>query len=153
VKNLIVIVFLLSLAACYKGGNLEDEKNILKHVVVQYNIFLADGYRSLNMSKLNQVATVERAGKAYYHMSALGEARIKMDARQESIDFSEINIISDYKAEIKTKEKWEYIHINIDTDEATVQNPIYYELTYTLTKKDDRWFVSDIAVDKETEKK
>ena len=148
-KLLVVACIFLLLNSCTMGTDNSDEETILKHVVIQYNTLLAEGYRNLNMVGLRSVATEERAMKANYHMSALSEGKEKMDAAQESISFSNIKIISPNQAELKTREKWEYTHINIDTGEKKSPISVSYVLKYMLTRENSSWLVSNIDVEHE----
>ncbi len=149
-KKLIISAFILSLLfACNKDKDLSDASVILKHVVIQYNMLLAEGYRKLNMTDLLTVATEERSQKVYYHMSALGEARKKMDAEQKNISFSNIKIISPDRAKVSTREEWDYTHTNIDSGEIVSRSSVSYELTYALIKKNNKWLVSNIDIEHE----
>ncbi len=149
-KKMLYFIFVLTiLSACNKGKSVTDEETILKHTVIQYNMLLAEGYRNFNMSELRTVATEERAMKAYYHMSALGEGREKMDAQQKSISFEEIKFLTPDSAELKTREEWDYKHINIDTGETKFVSSIRYDLKYTLMRNNSSWLVSDIQVEGE----
>ncbi len=141
------VVFLLS--GCGQGKAPSADPAVLENTIVQYNRLLAEGYRTLNMNPLAQVATEERATKAYYHMAALGEERKRMEAKQRTIAFVKTKILSPVQVEIKTREEWDYRHINIDSNKMESQSSIVYELTYSLIKKNDKWLVSDIAIEKE----
>lgn len=151
-KLLIIALVLLSLGGCAEAQN----KKQIEEAVRQYTTLLADGYRHLNMNPLAQAATEERATKAFYHMAALGEARIKMDARLRAIKFLEIKtgetLDGEKQAQVRTEEKWDYTYVNIDTAKPVFDNSVDYELTYTLIKKPDKWLVADIAVEKSKEK-
>jgi len=152
IKKWTVFLFMFFLVfACSKEEDPLMKPVILKHVIIQYNKLLADGYRKMNMNDLLTVATKERAMKVYYHMSALGEARIKMDSNMEKIEFKEIKFISPAKAEVRTEEHWDYKHINIDTKETVLSRSVNYEMKYTLTRYEDRWLVSDAEIIKKDE--
>jgi len=153
IKRWIVFLFMFFLvSACSKEEDPLMNPVIIKHVIIQYNRLLADGYRKMNMNDLLTVATKERAMKAYYHMSALGEARIKMDSNMKNIVFRDIRFISPVKAEARTEEQWDYKHINIDTNKPVLTSSVVYEMRYTLTRYEDRWLVSDTEVIKKDEK-
>ena len=145
----LVIIAVLLLAGCSQNKN-EGE---VKEVVRKYTALLAEGYRNLNMNPLSQIATEERATKAYHHMAALGEARTRMDARIREIKFLSVKFVRDNKAEVKTEEKWDYTYINIDSGKPEFDNSVAYVLTYFLTKKSGKWLVADVTVEKAEEKK
>lgn len=141
------VVFLLS--GCGEGKTPSADPAVLENTIVQYNRLLAEGYRTLNMNSLAQVATEERATKAYYHMAALGEERKRMEATLKHMDFLGTKVLSPDQVEIKTREEWDYRHINIDSKKLESESSIIYELTYSLVKKNDKWLVSDIHIEKE----
>ena len=145
----LVIIAVLLLAGCSQNKN-EGE---VKEVVGKYTALLAEGYRNLNMNPLSQVATEERATKAYHHMAALGEARTKMDAQLKEIKFLNVKFVQGDKAEVKTEENWDYTYINIDSGKPEFDNSVAYALTYFLTKKSGKWLVADVTVEKAEEKK
>jgi hypothetical protein len=99
------------------------------------------------MIRLQDVATEEQALKAYNHMSALGEAKIRMESKLINIEFLDIQLCGEKMAEVKTMEKWNYTHVNTDTQmpRQTVQGLIY-NLSYELVKKDGKWLVSSVSV-------
>jgi len=129
------------------------EKEAVKNTVVRYNHLLAEGYRSLNMTPLIQVATQKRATKAYYHMAAMGEARLRMDAYLRSITFAEIRILPQNRSEVRTEEIWDYSCLDIDSGKSLFDNTVTYNLRYVLEKQADRWLVEDITIEKAVEKK
>ncbi len=121
-----------------------DENQRINNTVLLYNSLLAKGYRNQNMTVLSEVATEQRALKAYYHMAALGEGKVKMDSKLVSIVFNDVKILSDVKAEAGTSEKWEYKYINFDTQNQEYENTVDYKLRYSLVKKSGKWLVDYI---------
>lgn len=146
-KRYWVIAIILLLLGC--SQDMEQPKV----AVTRYTVLLAEGYRNLNMNPLVQVATEEQATKAYYYMAAIGEARIKMDAKIQDIKFIDFKAVAGGKAEVRTEERWDYTYINIDSGKPVFDNSITYRLKYVLTKKSDRWLVANITIEKAEEKK
>jgi len=145
VSTLFVLVILPFLWSCEKRFEGQPE-NILKHVVIQYNRLLSEGYSNLNMTDLLEIATEDRARKAYYHMAALGEARVRMEAELLDISFIDIKISGDNNAEVRTREQWRYRHINIDTGKMQRMKNAIYEMKYKLVRNDERWLISDAEI-------
>ena len=58
-------------------------------LIVRYNQLLSEGYKTINMTKLQEVATQELAEKAYYHMAAIGEGQSRMVSELKKINFVE----------------------------------------------------------------
>ncbi len=142
-------VFLLGLMLILSGcTSVSKDEQILKDTIVKYNTLLAEGYQKLNMTPLLHVATEEQSQIVYHHMSALGEADIKMIAKLEKIDFLDIKNTQD-KAEVKTKEEWDYVHISINSGKTISENSVIYKLKYTLIKKADKWHVAEIKIESE----
>jgi len=93
-KWVVALLVTLLIAGCGKTKAPKADPEALKTTVIHYNALLAEGYRTLNMNPLAQVATKERAQKAYYHMAALGEERKKMESDLRNLDFLEARILS-----------------------------------------------------------
>jgi hypothetical protein len=148
-KIFILLLIIVVFTGCTYENKKIDETPAIKNTIMQYNTFLIEGYKNMNMTSLKQVATKEHAMKVYHHMSALGEAGIRMEAEQKDITFLDIHFPTPYTAEVRTTEYWDYIHLNIDTNKKISENRIKYTLKYALIKMHNRWFVSDIIVEKE----
>jgi len=148
-RTLFFALVLCSLVSCRQETPRPVDPEILKQTVIRYNQRLSEGYRTLNMNGLLDVATKERTAKAYYHMAALGEERKRMEAKPRSISFVEIKHVAPDRAEVQTREEWDYRHIDIDSNEVVFQGAITYTLLYTLIRQGDHWLVSDIEIQKE----
>lgn len=146
-KLIAVFALLLLISGC------EKENSRIRDTVIKYDTLLAEGYRNLNMTPLTQVATEKRAAKAYYHMAALGEGRIKMDARLRDIKFLDIKTSGGKKSEVTAEEMWDYAYIDIESWKQVFDNSVTYKMKYVLEKKSDEWLVADITIEKAEEKK
>lgn len=147
-KNVIVVLtVLMLLSGCNK------ENSLLRNTVIKYNKLLSEGYRTLNMGPLLQAATEDQAMKAYNHMSALGEAGLKMDAALRDIKFISLKLLAIDAAEIRTSEKWEYVYFDIKSEKTLFDNSVDYNMKYVLRKSKDKWIVSDVVIEKAIEKK
>src|SRR4030043_76836 len=147
-KKTILIILLVVICICGCRAGTEKDTKAVKDTILRYNQLLAEGYARMNMTPLREVATEEHAQKVYHHMAALGEAKIRMESRLGDIEFSDIQFPKKDFAKVKTKERWNYTHINIDSKmpAQTVVQGLLYRLSYELVKKDGRWFVSSISV-------
>jgi hypothetical protein len=128
------------------GTAASEEASRIKDTVVLYDALLAKGYITLNMSPLLEVATEQRANKAYYHMAALGEGKVKMDMKLNELKFSDVKTLSPETAEAATEEKWDYRYINTDSGKQVYDNSVEYKLTYRLIKQSGKWLIDDIEV-------
>jgi hypothetical protein len=154
-KTLVVILFtLIWIGGC---GNRTDKDTVaVTHTILRYNQLLAKGYAEMNMTPLQQVATEQQARKVYNHMSALGEAKIRMESELVDIEFLDTQLLDKGgAAKVKTREKWNYTHVSTDEkmpSQKVVQGLIY-TLSYDLVRKDDRWLVSSVSVLEESKPK
>jgi hypothetical protein len=146
-RFLTVAILLVLVLGCGK------ETNALKETVMRYDALLAEGYRNLNMNPLTQVATEQRATKAYHHMAALGEAGLKMESTLRSLKFAQVKTLSEEKAELKTEEVWDYVYRDIKSGKSLLDNTVTYNMKYDLVKKSERWLVADVTIEKSVEKK
>lgn len=139
----LIFMFLL---ACSSETVKEDE---VKKTILRYNTLLAKGYSELNMTPLREVAAEMQAEKEYIHMAALGEGKVRMLSELKSIEFLEVSVTGS-SASVRTKEVWDYSHININTNQTVdTQRDIVYSLRYDLVKEGGRWLVSSVkSIDK-----
>ncbi|MEW6109439.1 MAG: hypothetical protein AB1632_09785 [Nitrospirota bacterium] len=145
-RLLIIFALVLLLPGCSIDGT------GAKNAVLKYNELLAEGYRNLNMNPLATVSTIEIASKAYNHMAALGEARVKMDSKMDNIKFLTVKPFSTMagdRIEVKTEEDWKYKYINLDSGKSSAESSVSYQMKYILEKRSGRWLVSDITILKE----
>ncbi|TAL74746.1 MAG: hypothetical protein EPN88_03685, partial [Bacteroidetes bacterium] len=124
------ILLILLTVICVGGCHISTEKDTrqVKDTILRYNYLLAEGYARMNMTPLKEVATEEHALKVYHHMAALGEAKVRMESRLVDIEFSDIQFPRKDFAKVKTKERWNYTHINIDSKmpaQTVVQGLLY----------------------------
>ena len=136
----------MCVAAC--GLDTRKETQAVKDAILNYNRLLAEGYAKMDMTLLQGVATQGQAKKVYQHMAALGEANIRMESRLVDIDFLDVQLPEKNVAIAKTKETWNYAHVNIDTrmPSQTVVEGLIYTLSYELVMEHGRRFVSSVKV-------
>lgn len=143
-----LIVALLVVTYCVGcGGDNEKEILAVQHAVLQYTQLLAQGYATMNMTRIQGVATEEQALKVYNHMSALGEAKIRMESRLVDVEFLDIQVAESGSAKVKTREEWNYTHVNTGT-EMPVQSSVkglIYMLSYELVRSNGKWLVSSVS--------
>lgn len=150
---LFTFVLLLTSACDRQSAPGDSRQAAVEAAVTWYDALLADGYRTLNMNALAQVATPEIARKAYYQMAAVGEAGLKMDSTLQQITFAPLKEIAPDTVTIAATENWQYVYWEIETGKRLFDNSVQYRLTYTLTQPDDTWLVSDITIEKTEESK
>jgi hypothetical protein len=146
-KTFILLCILLLLSGCNK------EDGLIRDAVIKYNKLLSEGYRTLNMNSIHQAATEEQAMKAYHHMSALGEAGLKMNAELRDLKFIRLKLLTFDAAEIRTAEKWDYVYLDINSNKSMFDNSVDYNIKYVVRKRQDSWIVSDVVIEKAIEKK
>lgn len=150
-KALFMLFALVGTSVCGYGADSERDSLAAQHTVLRYDQLLAQGYATMNMTNLQEVATKEQAVKVYNHMAALGEGKIRMESQLEDIDFLDIRLPEKDLARVKTREKWNYTHINMANDGKTmpsrkVVQGLIYNLAYELVRQDGRWLVSSVSV-------
>lgn len=126
------------------------ELTAVQLAILQYTQLLADGYAQMNMTPLLTVATEEQALKVYRHMSALGDAKTRMESRLDDIEFLVVQLAGENRATSRTLEKWSYIHLyrgtGGDIPSGTMVEGMTYTLSYELVKQAGRWLVSSVTV-------
>lgn len=112
---------------------------------MRYNQLLVEGYRTLNMNSLLEVASRERAESAYFHMAALGEAGIRMESAQKKIEFQELKFPKPGEAVVITREVWDFSHKDIASGALKFERKDFvYRNRYELRRDGSRWIIHTI---------
>ena len=142
-RFLMILLLAVSIAACDRTS---PETKQVEGVVMQYNTLLAEGYKNLNMNPLQLVATEDVATKAYYHMAALGEERVRMISTLRDLKFKEIKFPTPSSARISTRETWDYSHNDIKTGKKMLEEKGFvYEMTYEMKKDGGQWKITNVV--------
>ncbi|MBT0665657.1 hypothetical protein KI809_15210 [Geobacter pelophilus] len=140
--RLLLTLFICGITACAPTGSKDKP---IKAAIMRYNQLLADGYRSMNMNPLQEVATVDQATKLYHHMAALGEGKLRMDSSLKGIAFVKIDQPKPAEATVQTKETWNFTHINITTGKKFAEeHGFIYEMKYSMKQDGNRWLITNV---------
>ena len=118
---------------------------MIRSTIQRYNQLLIEGYRSMNMNPMAEVAAQLQAEDEYIHMSSLAEGGIRLDSELKKIEFVRVSIEAT-SALAETRETWDYRQISRSTGKPVlVQKGLIYELAWDLQKQPDgKWLVSDV---------
>lgn len=123
------------------------------NLIVRYNQLLSEGYKTTNMTKLQEVATPELAEKAYYHMAAIGEGKSRMISELKKIDFKETDCSKPAICRVVTREWWDFGYADILTGQKSNKVKDYiYDVQYLLENRQGRWMITDITATGEERK-
>lgn len=130
----------------FAGGT--DEATV-KNLVLRYNELLDFGYENMDMTWLQEVATLDVSRKAYHHAAALAEGGVRMTSALKEIQFPSVRFPNPLRAEVKTHEIWDYAYNDIKNGKKLEEEKGFvYRMTYILEKKEGRWMIIDaIAAD------
>jgi hypothetical protein len=119
----------------------------LTEAVLSYNTLLAEGYRVQELTPLLAGATPEQVTKVYHHMAALAEGGVVMDALLRSIDFVEIRSREEGRAQVTTKESWNYRYLSSGAQRIPGEERLVnYTVNYRLVKGGERWLVNEVSI-------
>jgi hypothetical protein len=138
-----ILVF-VALSGCASAGPSPDEA-LVRATIQRYDTLLAQGYRSMNMNGIREVATQLQAESEYIHMASLGEGGVRLLPDLRSLEFVKVSV-EGTAALVETLETWDYTHVNPTTG-AVIQEQkgLVYRLAWDLNKEaDGRWLVSDV---------
>jgi ABC-type transporter MlaC component len=140
------IYLLIFLTAIYSACAAESpESRQVKGVIMQYNALLAEGYKKMNMNPLQLVATEAVATKAYYHMAALGEGKVRMVSVLKEMKFKDVKFPFPGTATVTTREIWDFTHYDIASGKKVLEEKGYpYEMTFELKKDAGQWKISNV---------
>jgi hypothetical protein len=123
------------------------------NMIKRYNQLLSEGYKTTNMTKLQEVVTPELAEKAYYHMAAIGEGKTRMMSELKKIDFIETDCSNPVKCRVVTKEQWDFGFVDILTGQKSNEVKDYiYDVQYLLENRQGRWVIVEITATGEERK-
>jgi hypothetical protein len=161
--TLIVLFLLTALSGCQEstsnkqgssGKQVSSDPAKLSHTLIErYNSLLSEGYKTTNMTKLQEVTTPELAEKAYYHMAAIGEGKSRMVSELKKIDFVVTDCNTPAKCRVVTKEIWDFAYADIVTGARSKEVKDYiYDVQYLLENRQGRWVITEITATGEERK-
>lgn len=122
-------------------------------LIRKYNSLLSEGYKTTDMTKLQEVASPELAEKAYYHMAAIGEGKSRMVSELKKLDFVETDCSKQSTCRVVTKEIWDFAYADILTGARSNEVRDYrYDVQYLLENKQGRWLITEITATGEERK-
>lgn len=122
-------------------------------LIERYNQILCQGYKTMDMTGLQAVATKELAQKAYYHMAAISEGNKRLVSALKKIDFVATDCSKPAQCTVDTKELWDFGYADILTGQRSDEVRNYtYEVRYRLENREGRWQVTDITATGEERK-
>jgi len=123
------------------------------NLIVRYNQLLSEGYKAINMTRLQEVTTPELAEKAYYHMAAIGEGKSRMVSELKKINFVETDCSQLTKCRVASKEWWDFGYADILTGKRSNEVKDYiYDVHYLLENRQGRWLITEITATGEERK-
>lgn len=115
------------------------------NLIIRYNHLLSEGYKSTNMTRLQEVATTELAEKAYYHMAAIGEGKRRMVSELKKINFVTTDCSKLSLCKVVTREWWDFSYADILTGKRSTEVKNYiYDVQYQLANRQGRWILTEI---------
>lgn len=134
----------LLLTACTNSDS-SPEEALVRATIQRYDTLLAQGYRTMNMGPMREVATQLQAEAEYIHMASLGEGGVRLLPELKSLEFGKVSIEST-RATAETRETWDYTHESVQTGKVLLVQPGQrYVLAWDLEKQaNGRWLVSDV---------
>ncbi len=137
----------LLLAAFVLAGcsSLSPDERAIRSTIQRYDEILADGYRSLNMNGMREVASQLQAEDEYIHMSSLAEGGVRLDPTLRDLRFVKVSV-EGTSALAETRETWDYRHYSRKTGALVLtQEGLVYDLSWDLTRVGDgSWQVTDV---------
>ncbi len=157
-----VLLLLVALTGCSDRSSPQSTQQqassatptVASHQLIErYNQLLCQGYKTMDMTGLQAVATKELAQKAYYHMAAISEGNKRLVSALKKIDFMKTDCSQPAQCTVDTKELWDFGYADILTGQRSDEVRNYtYEVRYRLENREGRWLVTDITATGEERK-
>lgn len=144
----------LAFAGLFSCAQLEraKDKASIQAAVRSYNKGLAEASRTGDMKSLEGMASEDVLRKFYYWRAAWEDSNVYMDGFLKDIKFTAVDITG-RTAKALTDEDWVYTYRNTKTGQVVVPaSGRFYEMEYTLHKKNDTWIITTITVKSEKKK-
>jgi len=140
-----ILLALALLGGCAKAPTISPQEQTIRATITRYNELLIQGYRSLNMNPMQEVATKLQSEDEYIYMSSLAEGGVRLDPELKKQEFVRVSIEAT-SATAETRETWDYRHYNRTSGKLLLeQKALVYVLAWDLEKQSDgRWLVSDV---------
>lgn len=148
----LTLLTLVLVSGCTRAPAMSADEKAIRATIVRYNELLSQGYRSLNMNPIQEVATQLQSEDEYIYMSSLAEGGVRLDPELVDQKFTRVSVETT-SAEAETTETWNYRHYDRKTGKLVLeQKDLVYRLAWDLEKHSDgRWYVSDLrAIDATT---
>ncbi len=147
-RALTALLLVLAVAAPLQGCNRNPapaEEARIRATIERYDAHLVEGYRTMDMNPLQEVATKLQAEDEYIHMSSLAEGGVRLLPELKSFELEKVSV-EGTRALAQTMETWDYRHESLATKKIVlVQRGMVYRLTWDLERHSDgAWFVSDV---------
>lgn len=128
-------------SACKKAPAREE---MIKEVIVKYDIALIEAYRRLTIRPVEKVASDLEVSKNNAILLGFYQDKIFMESHLEDIKFRNIKFESDTKAEARVTEKWRWRHLHRETKkEVKPWVESEQKLRYHLVKDPKKGWIVD----------
>jgi hypothetical protein len=114
--------------------------------VERYNALLAQGYRNLNMTGLQEVASKDEAEKAYVHMAALSEGKSRLISQLNKISYLSLEFPTPDSCRLATDERWDFAQEDLASGaRSEEQKNFLYHVHYDLERQGGHWLVTRVV--------
>lgn len=146
-RSLLFSIMLVPVLCVFSGcGDNRKEIQPVKATIMRYNQLIAEGYRKQNMNPLQEVTTKDQALKLYFHMSALGEGKLRMDSTLKHIEFTKIVFPKAGEATVETRETWDFTQSDMKSGKTYYEEKDFvYDMGYTLKREGSRWLITNVS--------
>jgi hypothetical protein len=147
--SLIVLFVAAAAAWALLGGRdsifREQATAEIESTIRRYNELLTEGYQSLDMTGMREVASQLQAEDEYIHMSSLAEGGVRLDPELKQFELLTVSV-GTTSATAETRELWDYRHYSRETGDLVLeQKGLEYHLAWDLSREPDgRWLVTDV---------
>jgi hypothetical protein len=124
-----------------------------RKLILRYNTLLSNGYKTNNMTQLQEVATQELAQKAYYHMAAIIEGKSRMVSELKRLEVREADCTQPARCRMVTRETWDFAYADQQTGKRSSEVKDYvYDVQYLIEQRQGRWLITEITASGEERK-
>ena len=141
----LLMLVLVFVSGCTPAPQMSSDERTIRTTIQRYNDLLIEGYRSLDMNPMQEVAAKLQAEDEYIHMSSLAEGGIRLDSELKKLEFVRVSVEAT-SAQAETRETWDYRQYSRTTGKLVLeQKGLVYDLAWDFIREPTgKWLVSDV---------
>jgi ARC6-like, IMS domain len=145
-RYVIVILLLLSFVSCNQNAK-EDERLLIKNVIISYATELEKSYQNYDLNLLPQITTKNELKRIEALIQVLRRNKQHLSLSVEKLQIEAIHFKSRNEAESDTMETWKYSSLPMSSANSSSKPTIQkYNVHYSFQKEQGIWKIDKVQM-------